>query len=361
MIIEPEVGKWIPPQPTRYNLDWADLATIDLSIYDKPGGKQQLAAQLKRIVENDGFWAVVGTGITQEEMNRVYSLGNFFFMNYTEEQKRVQEVDFEHGNYFGYKVRGNKTVFGTKVKDNVETFNIAKFTEDGLFEPYFKQDFISRFHDELERISKRLFEVARKLLVLFAIILELEENYFVDRHRYNDPSDDHLRFMKYHPRSQEDDNLVENTWARGHTDFGTLTLLFNQLVSGLQIKTSSGKWRYVRPVDGGIICNVGDTLSFWSGGYFKSTIHRVVRPPPDQVDAPRIGVFYFVRPGDHAQVEVAPSPLLRQLGLYKPTQPITGTEYVRARVRDYHYKSEYLKQNNVKFRVGEFEIKDGFE
>ncbi len=44
-------------------------------------------------------------------------------------------------------------------------------------------------------------------------------------------------------------------------------------------------------------------------------MHRVVRPPPDQVDGDRLGLFYFVRPGDEVDIASAPSPLLRRLGL----------------------------------------------
>jgi gibberellin 2-oxidase len=353
--------EWIPQDETKYDLDWADLTNIDISTFDKPGGKEKLASQLKIALHKDGFWTVSGTGISEEEMNRLFALGEFFFNNYSEEEKKLQEVNFEEGNYFGYKIKGNKSVFGTDVPDNVETFNIAKFTKQGFFEEFFKQDFIKEYREELEGISRKSFEVARKLFVLFALILELDENYFVDRHLYDDQSDDHLRFMKYHPREKEEDDRVENTWARGHTDFGSLTLLYNQVVSGLQIRLSNGEWKYVPSVPGAIICNIGDTLNFWSGGYFKSTIHRVVRPPPDQVDAPRIGVFYFVRPGDNTKIEIAESPVLKNLGLYRKIKPIVGTDYVRSRVKDYHDKKDYLKQNNVKFRLGEFEIEDGFE
>ncbi|CUM63899.1 uncharacterized protein PRCAT00001487001 [Priceomyces carsonii] len=353
--------KWKEPVPTKYDLDWADLSIIDLSTFDEPGGKEKLASDLERAVKKDGFWTVVGTGISESEMHEFFGLGQYFFDGYSDDEKKKIEVDFLQGNYFGYKKKGNKNVFGTSVKDNVEILNIAKFTKDGEFKKYHKHKFVQDYHEELETVSKRSFEVVRKLLVLFAIILELDENYFVDRHLYDDPSDDHVRFMKYHPRSKEDDAKVENTWSRGHTDFGSLTLLYNQVVSGLQIKLSDGLWKYVPPVKGGIICNIGDTLNFWSGGYFKSTIHRVVRPPPDQVNAPRIGAFYFVRPGDNAQIEIAPSPVLKRLGLYKKTPPVIGTDYVRARVKNYHDTKEYLKQNNVKFKVGQFEIADGFD
>ena len=40
------IEKWTRPEPTKEDLDWAPLATIDLSKFDEPGGKQELAKQL---------------------------------------------------------------------------------------------------------------------------------------------------------------------------------------------------------------------------------------------------------------------------------------------------------------------------
>jgi isopenicillin N synthase-like dioxygenase len=61
--------------------------------------------------------------------------------------------------------------------------------------------------------------------------------------------------------------------------------------------------------------NVADALEFLSGGYLKSTVHRVVRPPEDQASRPRLGLIYFARP--EANIALAPvqSPLLQRLGL----------------------------------------------
>lgn len=40
------IEKWVRPEPTKENLEWAPLSTIDLSRFDEPGGKQELAKQL---------------------------------------------------------------------------------------------------------------------------------------------------------------------------------------------------------------------------------------------------------------------------------------------------------------------------
>ena len=37
-----------------WSVDWVDLAIIDLSLFDTPGGKQKLAAQLYNALKNIG-------------------------------------------------------------------------------------------------------------------------------------------------------------------------------------------------------------------------------------------------------------------------------------------------------------------
>lgn len=249
---------------------------------------------------------------------------------------------------------------GTEVLDNVESVNIPKFIHENVNEPF--QPFLQQYRSDIENFSRRSLAIAAKIFVLFSIMLELPEDYFSKRHLYDDPSEDHLRYMIYRPRNAEDDAKVQNTWSRAHTDFGSLTLLWSQDIAGLQLKTPAGEWKYVPPVNNGIICNVGDTLSFWSAGYLKSTIHRVVRPPSDQAHIHRLGLFYFVRPGNEVDIKPAPSPLLKRLGLVSEDveneKPVRGIEYVRERVKNYHDHNDYADMRGKKFKVGNLEIED---
>jgi isopenicillin N synthase-like dioxygenase len=119
---------------------------------------------------------------------------------------------------------------------------------------------IASFHRDLHE------KVARKLYVLMAIILELPEDYIYNLHAYDSVSDDHLRYMIYNVRTQEEWDRAQNFSKGGHTDFGSLTLLFSQNVAGLQIRTPDGSWKYVKPVEGGITCNAADTLTFLTKG-----------------------------------------------------------------------------------------------
>ncbi|CRK27009.1 hypothetical protein BN1723_013921 [Verticillium longisporum] len=353
--------EWKRPEKTKNELPWADIKTIDLQKFDLPGGKQELAEELRDAVHSTGFFSLINTSFSPEEVQRQYDIAKSFFGLETVDKGQPEyRCDFSQGNYFGWRAAHEKTIMGTDVLDNVESVNIAKFITQYAKEPF--HPFFHPFKAEIESFSRKSLDLASKVLTLFSIILELPDDYFSSRHAYESPSEDHLRYMTYHPRPLEDDARVQNTWSRAHTDFGSLTLLWSQDVAGLQIKTVSGEWRYVPPVDNGIVCNVGDTLDFWSAGYLKSTTHRVVRPPQDQAHLHRQGLFYFVRPGDDVDIKPAPSPLLKRLGLieddYKARAPVTGLQYVRERVRSYHNHNDYADMKGHKFRIGDLEIED---
>lgn len=122
-------------------------------------------------------------------------------------------------------------------------------------------------YDEIASFHRDLFDkVARKLFVLMSIILELPEDFLAKAHGYDETSDDHLRYMIYNRRTKEEWDRAQGYSKGGHTDFGSLTLLFSQNVAGLQIRTPEGQWKWVKPVEGGITCNVADTLTFLTNG-----------------------------------------------------------------------------------------------
>jgi isopenicillin N synthase-like dioxygenase len=60
------------------------------------------------------------------------------------------------------------------------------------------------------------------------------------------------------------------------TDFGSVTILFNQL-GGLQvINPQSYEWKYVKPQPDHAIVNLGDALVKLVGDRLYSGVHRVV-------------------------------------------------------------------------------------
>jgi isopenicillin N synthase-like dioxygenase len=103
------------------------LVTLDLSQFDAPGGKQKLTAQLKDAVHNVGFFYITGFGLSQEEVDRQFAIGQQFFALPTEEKIKYK-ADLEHGNYNGYRPKGSTETLPGK-RDNVEMYNVFKFSE----------------------------------------------------------------------------------------------------------------------------------------------------------------------------------------------------------------------------------------
>lgn len=358
------VKPWSRPQETKEELEWAPLTTIDLSLFDEPGGKQKLAGQLYDAITKVGFWVVTNTGIDDERVLKQFSIGNTFFKEGLEEKRRFP-CNFAEGEYFGYR-ENSRWIGDTGVKENIEMLNIHK--DIPVWSNVGKHKIVERNWDEIRQFHKDVHEnVARKLFTLISIILELPENYLADAHAYDEVSDDHLRYMIYNVRTQDEWDRAQAYSKGGHTDFGSLALLFSQHVAGLQIRTPEGDWKYVKPVEGGITCNAADTLTFLTNGFIKSTVHRVVTPPKDQIDIPRLGLLYFSRPGDKTPMRTVPSPLLDRLGLISDkdkdlSRPVpTGTEYVRARVKDVHHKTVIDKREGTSFQFKGLEVKNHYD
>ena len=142
--------------------------------------------------------------------------------------------------------------------------------------------------------------------------------------------------MIYRHRTKEENALYDNIYSKGHTDFGSLTLLFRQPVAALQIRMPDGSWKWVKPYPGSITVNIADVLQFWTAGYLKSSVHRVVAPPPDQAHIDRLGLLYFLRPAYDLPLKTVDSPLLKRLGLKSDNDQaadIKAGDWVRARVK----------------------------
>ena len=135
-----------------------------------------------------------------------------------------------------------------------------------------------------------------KLLRILAVVLELEdEDQLARDHVYDQKGEDHLRYMHYKARTPEENEKIGGLYTTGHTDLGTITLLFRQPVAALQILNSESQWKWVKPQDATITVNICDALSALTAGYLKSSIHRVHTPPKDQAHIDRLGFLFFAR------------------------------------------------------------------
>lgn len=110
------------------------------------------------------------------------------------------------------------------------------------------------------------------LLEGVAMALDLPADYFAE-HYTGDPT---LLFRIFHYPDQPGSAFADTqSWGVGeHTDYGLLTLLAQDDLGGLQVKTATG-WIEAPPIEGTLVCNIGDMLDRLTGGWFRSTPHRV--------------------------------------------------------------------------------------
>jgi isopenicillin N synthase-like dioxygenase len=116
---------------------------------------------------------------------------------------------------------------------------------------------------------------AHALMEGVALSLGLPDDYFA-RHYTAEPT---VLFRIFHypaePHGADAPTEPSENWGVGeHTDYGLLTLLAQDQHGGLQVKTPSG-WIDAPPLPGTLVCNIGDMLDRMSGGWFRSTPHRV--------------------------------------------------------------------------------------
>ena len=161
------------------------------------------------------------------------------------------------------------------VTDKIEQFNwsrdLSRAEQPSTLEPYL--DETQKFTDYLHK------DTLFKILRLFARALKLpSEEYFVERHKYEGQDVTWARIMAYYDEHTEED--LQNTrgvWLMGHADPGSITLLFSQPMASLQIRQGDGTWRWAKHHEGAIVVNAGEMMQFWTGGYYKATVHRGAR------------------------------------------------------------------------------------
>ncbi|OAL02348.1 hypothetical protein IQ06DRAFT_304546 [Phaeosphaeriaceae sp. SRC1lsM3a] len=154
---------------TAENLDWADLITLDLSKVEGHGGKQELATEFRRAIDEVGSFYVTGHGLSKSDIDTQYALAKPV-LSLPAEGKQPYSAALEAGDYNGWKPPETRDFF-PGVKDDFEIYNIPKF------------------------IPEHASTSGAGALEYGQGILKANESRFVARHRYEESNSDHLSPM----------------------------------------------------------------------------------------------------------------------------------------------------------------------
>jgi isopenicillin N synthase-like dioxygenase len=195
-----------------------------------------------------------------------------------------------------------------QVPDLKESFEIGREGEEGHPNRWpasdaAAQEFKAFMLDFFAQCKELHCEVMRAI----AVGMGLKESYFDS---YTDGSDNTLRLLHYPevPKSVFAQNKLQ-VRAGAHTDYGSITLLFQDDRGGLQVQSPDGTFVDATPIPGTVVVNAGDLLARWANDTIKSTMHRVVEPPaPAAGDAhpARYSIAYFCNPNFEKFIDAIP-------------------------------------------------------
>lgn len=192
-----------------------------------------------------------------------------------------------------------------------ETVDFGSATDDLVDNLWVPEEHIPGFRAFMESFYEKAFKTELEILSALAIALGVPEDHLRSLHNR---AENEFRILHYPaiPASELSDGTA--TRIAEHTDFGTITMLFQDSIGGLQVEdqTQPGKgiFRDVEssaPTD--IILNIGDSLQRLTNDTFKAAVHRVTYPPTikaggdgERVVPERYSVAYFGKPNRNASL-----------------------------------------------------------
>jgi isopenicillin N synthase-like dioxygenase len=235
-------------------------------------GNLRVANEIRKACRDSGFFYVVGHGVDPACLSELELASRKFFALVEDEKMKLA---MHHGGvaWRGYFPVGGELTsgradqkeglyFGTEIpSDHPKVLAGIPLHGPNLW-PLSVPELQSLVLDYMSATAA----AAQVLLKGIALSLDLDRDYFSLTYT----ADPTVLFRIFHYPSTGSD-----AWGVGeHTDYGLITLLAQDRHGGLQVHCNE-KWVDAPPIAGALICNLGDMLDRLTGGWYRSTHHRV--------------------------------------------------------------------------------------
>jgi isopenicillin N synthase-like dioxygenase len=302
------------------------LVDLDPLTSGTPEEQAALFATVDRCLREAGFLVVVGHGVDPAVRRQARLQGRAFFAR-AGSAKALYAGDGMHG----WVAPGQESHYldaEAQAPDLKEVFKIAR-DDTGWFPAVTRNVWphdMAGFQEAMQAYVEAMVELAPRLLVLIAGALGLDPTFFTSR-----CGDRHGQCnLNWYPSLNEIGPGATNQFRIGpHTDFGGMTILDREPgVAGLQIQAVDGSWVDAPFHPDSLVINIGDLLSAWTGGRWRSTPHRVLPPDPAAPDETLLSIAFFQGFDEDAIVESLPAPI----GGPVPCAPIRVGDYIQGRI-----------------------------
>jgi isopenicillin N synthase-like dioxygenase len=291
----------------------APLEVPTISLDQDP---QRVGREFDETLREVGFFQIIDHGIPDATSDRCWDVTRAFFDLPLEAKRAVERPVGGLYGYFPMLAESLAQSLGTKTPGDLkESFNMGPGvlpdhapvdgTEASLFAPNRWPAAIPELKPVWESYYAAMSSLSNRLMSCFALGLDLPADFFADK---TDRSPSALRAINYpEQRLPPEDGQLR---AGAHTDYGTLTILRQELGrGGLQVhdeKTAS--WLDIPPIEGAYVINIGDLMARWTNDRWTSTLHRVVNPESGStVSTRRQSMPFFHNANYSAVVECLPS------------------------------------------------------
>jgi isopenicillin N synthase-like dioxygenase len=276
------------------------VPVIDVSnLRANPDAAPAVAREIGSACRDVGFFYIVGHGISLTLQQELETLSQRFFA-LSEPEKLEIAMDRGGRAWRGYfPVGGELTSGKPDVKEGIY-FGIELGPDHPMVKakvPLHGANLFPRQIPELKKVvleyMQAMTELGHILMAGIAQSLDLEADYFA--RRYTADPLTLFRIFNYPVPAADSAEL----WGVGeHTDYGVLTILKQDASGGLEVKTALG-WLAAPPIANAFVCNIGDMLDRMTGGYYRSTPHRVRNASGRQ----RLSYPFFFDPNFNVEVK----------------------------------------------------------
>ncbi|ACC80606.1 isopenicillin N synthase family dioxygenase [Nostoc punctiforme] len=292
------------------------IPIIDLSQFQISNQvrRQNVVKNIYQACHEIGFMYIQNSGISPDLLEQVFSASKSFFDSpLAVKEQLAWNNEFINTGYVGLE---REHLNPNQPGDLKEAFNI----KNDIIINNFSSPILLTNNPVISTFYNACTELANTVLQAFALALELPEYFFTTRHNQKNHT---LRLLHYPPlQTSPKPGQVR---AGEHSDYGSLTLLFQHAVGGLEVQTTRKEWIAAPLIPGMVLVNTGDLMQRWTNHIFCSTKHRVMIPNDERVKKSRYSIAFFCHPNDDTEIACLESCSQRQSPIYPP---ILAGEYL---------------------------------
>ncbi|BCS19885.1 uncharacterized protein APUU_20317A [Aspergillus puulaauensis] len=345
----------------------ADMATLDCSkLKGSPSERSAALKQLDEALQSYGFIYLANHGVSQTLFDEAFAWINsyserFFDLDSSTKNMIARPASESLDDHYGYAAYGvghiSQLVFGEEEvekhhaasPDHKETLEVGNPHEPCGSGPnrWLPEDVFPGFRQFYEVFWDACNEVEKSLRQALCEILRIDINTLCRKQSLNFG---HISFLHYPQMAVKSQDGKDLQRLNAHTDYGSLTLVFQDNVGGLEVHDGQ-LFRPVTPKTGTIVVNVGDMLEQQSNGRWKSALHQVVGPRKETMGEglqtsktvlDRYSIAYTGAVDPEVIIETLPG--CEVPGRWKPSmadcdeeKPVTSYEWLQKRVAaEYH-------------------------